>query len=186
MEVGKMKIKRRCGHRLHLLWTWLIRMKWVPQMWGSIVCREKQSPKMALSKRCATRSDRRCNSLDVLLLSMVRHWTRQANGKSITAGARNKSNPSAEASHQGENAEDMLMTHVNNWGWVARHAPCDLIVPGRGVAQEVKVTSGDGPPRLFLNQPITHLNNSIYRNESSCRTTNLSFYSFLISHATIS
>lgn len=51
-----------------------------------------RNPKMALSKRCATGSDRRCNSLDVLLLSMVHHRTKQANGKSITAGARNKSN----------------------------------------------------------------------------------------------
>lgn len=106
----------------------------------------KAKSKMAPSKRCATRSDRRCNSLDVLLLSMVCHRTRQANGKSITAGARNKSNPSAEASHQGENAEDMLMVHVHNWDWVARHAPCDLIIPGRGVAS--RWAEGMDPPPL--------------------------------------
>ena len=48
--------------------------------------------KMAPSKRCATGSDRRCNSLNVRLLSILHHGTKQANGKSITGGARNKSN----------------------------------------------------------------------------------------------
>lgn len=75
---------------------------------------------MALSKRCAMGSDRRCNSLDVLLLSMVHHRTEQANGKSITSGARNKSNIHRQVqrlSHQGEYAEDMLMAPTAEAGW---------------------------------------------------------------------
>lgn len=57
----------------------------------------EQNPKMAPSKRCVAATDRRCNSLDVSLPSMVRHRTKQANGKSITAGARNKSNIQRQA-----------------------------------------------------------------------------------------
>lgn len=151
---------------LYIAWTMTYQREMGPPIWRNIVCRQKQNPKMALSKRCATRSDRRCNSVDVLLLSMAHHRTRQANGKSITAGARNKSNPSAEAYHQGKYAEDMLMAHVHSWGWVARHAPYDLIVPGGGVEQRVKVTAGGGP-FSFKTQINTHINNTIYVNESS-------------------
>lgn len=90
--------------------------------WRSTACQQEKNHKMAPSKRCETASDRRCNSLDVRLLSTVRHHhTKQENGKSITAGARNKSNTqaSAEASHQGEYAEDMLMvrTPTVEAGW---------------------------------------------------------------------
>lgn len=161
---------------LYIAWTMTYQREMGPPIWRNIVCRQKQNPKMALSKRCATRSDRRCNSVDVLLLSMAHHRTRQANGKSITAGARNKSNPSAEAYHQGKYAEDMLMAHVHSWGWVARHAPYDLIVPGGGVEQRVKVTAGGGP-FSFKTQINTHINNNIYVNESSGgQQTCLSFF----------
>lgn len=42
---------------------------------------ESKILKMALSKRCATGSDRRCNSLDVLLLSMVHRRTKTGKWK---------------------------------------------------------------------------------------------------------
>lgn len=74
---------------------------------------QKRSPGVTQSKGRATRSDGGRGGPDGLFLSMVPPRTGQPNGKSVTAGARNKFNPNAASTQmQLDFVENVLTANV--------------------------------------------------------------------------